>query len=387
MTPAAFVLRFGELFLKKGNRYEFVNRLAQNVRRALGGIDGAEVRSVHARMIVEVPAAERDRAGDVLARMFGVQTFSPVILCPKEIGPITEMAVAAAQAGRGAAKTFKVDAVRSDKLFPLTSVDIGRQVGAAIWSATGLAVDLHAPDLVVGVEVGVHTTFVFAERRAGPGGLPVGTSGRANLLLSGGIDSPVAGWLAMKRGLSLDATYFHSFPFTGDKTKEKVIDLVRCLTPWHGPIELHVVGFTEAQKALRAAGPGELAVVLYRRMMLRAAAEIARRRGAGALVTGENLAQVASQTLENLATIEDASPLFVLRPLVCYDKLETIALAKRIGTFETSIQPYDDCCSLFVPAHPATKSTVGRVQTIESKLDVAALAADLAERAEKIVVP
>src|SRR5262249_12968467 len=325
-------------------------------------------------------------AAERLGRVFGIQSFSPVVLCAKDFDALRDEAVRVAVAAAGGAKSFKVDAVRSDKRFPVRSMDMGRDIGAAIFHATGLRVDLHHPDLVVGIEVGVHHTFVFAETRPGPGGLPVGASGRANLLLSGGIDSAVAGWLAMKRGLILDATYFHAFPFTGDKTKEKVIDLVRLLTPWHGPIELSVIQFAEAQKALRASGDAELAVVLYRRMMLRAAAEVARRRGATALGTGDSLGQVASPTLQNMATIRAAAQLLVLRPLLCYDKLETMALAKRIGTYETSIQPYDDCCSLFLPAHPATRSTVARAAEAEGSLDVAAMAEELADRAERILV-
>jgi thiamine biosynthesis protein ThiI len=386
VTPAVFVLRLGEIFLKKGNRPMFVERLGANVKRALAGMDGVAVHYIHARMMVEVAPAERERAAERLARVFGVQSFSPVTVCEKSFDALRDEAVRVAKASAGGAKSFRVEAVRSDKSFPVRSMDMGRDIGGAIFVATGLRVDLHHPDLVVGIEVGVHHTFVFAQTIAGPGGLPVGTGGRANLLLSGGIDSPVAGWLGMKRGLVLDATYFHAFPFTGDKTKEKVVDLARLLTPWHGPIELSVVAFAEAQKALRAAGPAELAVVLYRRMMLRTAADIARRQGAAALVTGDSLGQVASQTLENLATIDEASPLLVLRPLLCYDKLETMSLAKRIGTFETSIQPYDDCCSLFLAAHPSTRATLSQVGHVESKLDVAAMAIDLAERAERITV-
>jgi tRNA uracil 4-sulfurtransferase len=220
----------------------------------------------------------------------------------------------------------------------------------------------------------------------GPGGLPVGSSGLVNLLVSGGIDSPVAGWLAMKRGCTLVATYFHSFPFTGDKTRDKVLELLRQLADWHGPIPLHVVHFTEVQKALRDAGPAELAVVLYRRMMMRAATRVAEKAGAAALCTGENLAQVASQTLENLAVIEEAAGMMVLRPLLCNDKLETMALARRIGTYEVSILPYEDCCSLFMPAHPATRARLEDVRAAEARLDVAGLARELAERAEIVTV-
>ena len=214
----------------------------------------------------------------------------------------------------------------------------------------------------------------------------MGATGRVNLLISGGIDSPVAGWLAMKRGCTLMATYFHSFPFTGDKTKEKVVELVRRLSEWHGPIPLHVVHFTDVQKRLRETGPAELAVVLYRRMMMRTAAILAEQAGAQALVTGDNLAQVASQTLENLIATEDASPLPVLRPLLTYDKLETVALAQKIGTYDTSILPYDDCCSLFMPSHPATKARVKDTRWFERELEVDRLATEMAAAAERIIV-
>ena len=207
-----------------------------------------------------------------------------------------------------------------------------------------------------------------------------------NLLLSGGIDSPVAGWLSAKRGCRLSATYFHSFPYTGDKTREKVLELARVLAAWQGPLTVHVVGFTDVQKTLRETGPEQFAVLLYRRMMVRAAAKIARREGALALVTGDNLGQVASQTLENLAVVEEVSTLPVLRPLLTYDKLETTALARRIGTYDISVQPYEDCCSLFVPLHPATRARLADVRAAEAGLDVDQLAAGLADGAERVSV-
>jgi thiamine biosynthesis protein ThiI len=253
-------------------------------------------------------------------------------------------------------------------------------------AATKVPVDLTNPALVVGVEVGHTAAFVFAETRAAPGGLPVGSSGHALLLLSGGIDSPVAGWLAAKRGLSLDALYFHSPPFVGEKSKDKVLTLARALHGWQALRNLHVVHFTEAQKRLRDAGPAELAVVLYRRMMMRVADLLADRVEAQALVTGENLGQVASQTVTNMKTIEAAARRLVLRPLLTYDKQETIEVARRIDTFDTSVLPYDDCCSLFVPPHPATGARVSDVERVEAHLDVAALAGEVAASAETIAL-
>ena len=382
-------LRWGEIFLKGQNRPFFERRLADNVRRAVAGVEGARVEKLHGRILVEVPEAETSRAVTRLQRVFGLTSLSPARVVDKELEAIAAEGVAqakAAAARRGGKPTFKVETRRPDKRFPLASPEVSREVGARIVAATGLPVDVHDPAMTVGIEIGVERTFVWADTVPGPGGLPVGVSGKVNLLLSGGIDSPVAGWLAMKRGCSLLATYFHSFPYTGDKTKEKVIDLCRLLVPWHGPIDLHVVHFTDVQKRLRDAGPGELAVVLYRRMMMRVATLLAERARALAIVTGENLAQVASQTLENLGVIEEAAGLPVLRPLLTNDKLETVALAQRIGTYETSIQPYEDCCSLFVPDHPATRAHLEAVQAVEDRVEPAAMAKALVDGVETVRV-
>ncbi len=390
------VLRWAEIFLKGTNRPFFEQALYSQVVRLLEGIGGVKLHRAHARLLVEAPRAEMPRVLERLGHLFGLHSMSHARMCPRDVDGIAEVAVELVRAsllrrglgGSGAARTrFKVQTNRPDKSFPLSSIEVSRKVGARVQGALELAVDVHDPELTVGIEIG-HKGRIFAwtDTLPGPGGLPVGSSGRVNLLISGGIDSPVAGWLAMKRGCTLIATYFHSFPFTGEKTREKVIDLVRKLALWHGPIPLHVVGFTDVQKLLRETGPAELAVVLYRRMMMRTAAIIAERDGALALCTGDNLAQVASQTLENLTAVEDASPIPVLRPLLTYDKLETIALAQKIGTYDTSILPYDDCCSLFLPSHPATKARAKESRSAEKTLDVERLAAELAERAERVVV-
>lgn len=384
------LLRYGEIFLKGKNRNFFERQLVSNVRRAIAGVPGARVEKLYMRTQVAIPAAERGRALARLGKVFGLSSLSPARVVPRELEAIAAEALSATreelERRGGGRPTFKVESRRADKRFPLSSIELNREIGARIVAELGLPVDVHHPQLEVGIEIGQERTFVFTSQLPGPGGLPVGCTGRVNLLLSGGIDSPVAGWLAMKRGCAISATYFHSFPYTGDKTKEKVVDLARLLAPWQGELTLFVVPFTDVQKALREAGPAEMAVVLYRRMMMRVAGAISRREGALALVTGESLAQVASQTLENLGVIEDAAPLPVLRPLLTNDKMETVAVAQRIGTFETSIQPYEDCCSLFVPEHPATRARVGDVTPAEAKLDIAAMTADLAERAERIVV-
>jgi thiamine biosynthesis protein ThiI len=322
-------------------------------------------------------------------RVFGLTSVSPAAVVPRELDAIYAAAIESARrevARRGGKPTFKVETRRADKRFPTNSMTTSAQVGAAVIDALGLPVDVHNPEFVVGVEIGFEHTFVFAESVPGPGGLPVGVTGRVELLLSGGIDSPVAGWLMLKRGCELGATYFHSFPYTGDHSKEKVAQLARKLAAWQlADVRLHVVNFTDVQKKLRdASGDGRLAVVLYRRMMMRIAERLARSAGARALVTGEALAQVASQTLDNLCAIDDAVHIPILRPCLAHDKQETITIARRIGTYETSIQPYDDCCSLFVPDHPETRAKMDDVHACEAKLDIEALADECARTVEII---
>jgi thiamine biosynthesis protein ThiI len=393
---SAVLCRWGEIFLKGQNRGFFERKLVDNIRRALKDItgdkpplapgqgpSGGRVERLHGRVLVWPPGREGPEVDialqqtiAALQKVFGLTSLSPVRLVEKRLEAIAVAAVEEARAatGGGAQRpTFKVEARRADKRFPLASPEVARQVGAAIVEALALPVDVHHPALHVGVEIGFEHAFVYARTLAGPGGLPVGSTGRVDLLLSGGIDSPVAGWMAMKRGCEIAATYFHSFPYTGDRTRDKVAALARKLAAWQGELALRVVPFTEAQKALRDAGDPRLAVVLYRRMMMRVAERLARQRGALALVTGEALAQVASQTLENMGVIGAASGLPILRPLVAHDKLETIGWAKRIDTYELSIEPYEDCCSLFVPEHPELRARIADVEAAEARVDVAAL--------------
>jgi thiamine biosynthesis protein ThiI len=385
---AVVLCRFGEIFLKGANRGRFEHALADNVRRAVADLPEARVSTPHGRILVAVPDGALEDACQRLGRVFGLVSLSPAHSVPPELPRILELAVTETRAAlaRGPVRAFKVEARRSDKRFPLTSLDIAREAGARIAEATGLPVDVHDPPLVVGIEVATDAAFVFCQTRPAPGGLPVAVSGRGLLLLSGGIDSPVAGWLAAKRGLTLDAVYFHSPPFVGERSRDKVVALARELGRWQALRTLYVAPFTETQKRLRDAGPAELAVVLYRRMMMRVADLLADRARAGALVTGENLGQVASQTLPNLTVIDGAARRLVLRPLLTYDKAETIALARRIGTYDTSVLPYEDCCSLFVPSHPATAARLVDAERAEQRLDLAAEAAAVAGAAEAVPV-
>src|SRR6185369_12066774 len=386
---AAILCRYGEIFLKSGNRRRFEMALRRNIAAALAGLPNVGIDTPHGRVVAHVAEADADEACARLERVFGLVSLSRAARVPADIEAIGAAAVVAARAAAaaaGGAPTFKVESRRADKRFPLPSLEISRLVGARVVAAAGLPVDVHTPALKIGVEVGPDGAFVYAGSRAAPGGLPVGSSGRALLLLSGGIDSPVAGWLAAKRGLALDAIYFHSPPYIGEKSRDKVLALGKLLARWQALRSVTIVPFTAVQKRLRDAGPAELAVVLYRRMMLRIADAVADKLEADALVTGDNLGQVASQTIENLTAIEAAARRVVLRPLITYDKVETTALARRIGTYETSILPYEDCCSLFVPAHPATRARAHDVEHVEEKLDVAAEIAAAVAGSERINV-
>ena len=386
----SILCRFGELFLKGGNRGFFLRAMSDNVRRAVRDLPDAKVSTPYGRILVRVPDEIRDDACARLERVFGLVSVSAGAEAEPNLESITTIAVSEAKAAIARnpdlGRSFKVETRRSDKKFPMSSHDIDCHVGGAVIDAFGMKVDVHQPSLRIGIEIHTDTVYIFAEVRPAPGGLPVGVSGRAVLLLSGGIDSPVAGWLAAKRGLALEALTFHSPPFTGERAKDKVVSLVRILSRWQVATTLHVAHFTEVQQRLREAGPAELAVVLYRRMMFRVADILCDRTKSNAIVTGENLGQVASQTLVNMANIENAARHIVLRPLVTYDKMETTALARRIGTYDTSALPYEDCCTLFTPAHPATAARLADVETVEQKLDVAAMAAELAANAERIVV-
>src|SRR5262245_25162834 len=316
---SVILCRYGELFLKAGNRRAFERVLADNVRAALADLPRARVEPTHGRLLVRLPVEDADDAAGRLTRVFGLVSLSVArqVDAAPDLEAITTIAIYEARAAmaRGRLASFKIEARRADKRFAHTSMDIARHVGARVQAETGLPVDLHAPAFRLGIEVGTDVAYVFTDSNDAPGGLPVGSSGRGLLLLSGGIDSPVAGWLAAKRGLALDAVYFHSPPYIGEKSRDKVLTLARSLARWQAMRSVLVVNFTDTQKRLRDAGPAELAVVLYRRMMMRIADGLADQLHADALVTGESLGQVASQTIQNMAAIQAAARRVVLRPL------------------------------------------------------------------------
>ncbi len=379
--------RMGELWLKGRNRHTFVDRLRTNLQSSLNAaVEGAVVRKTHGRLFVDLADPQTSaRALAVCADTPGLTSVSPVVRVDSDIEAITTAGVELARVEwAGASGSFKADSRRPWKQFPLTTPQIDRAVGGAVAGEMGFSVDLKAPDYTLGIEVDEHGSHVWTHNVRAVGGLPVGCSGRVMLLLSGGIDSPVAGYLAQKRGCAVDAVYFHSPPFISEASRDKVETLARMLAPRQGKLRLHVAHFTEIQKAIRANCEGRLTVLLYRRFMYRIAAELASRRGAQALCTGESVGQVASQTLENLTVVDFVTDLFTLRPVICFDKQEITALARRIGTYETSILPHDDCCTLFVPRNPALRASVRTLEKAERALDVEALVAEALERTEVV---
>lgn len=284
-------------------------------------------------------------------------------------------------------KTFKVESKRADKSFPMTSIQLSQWVGGELDDLyPNLHVDVHNPDLTIHLEVRDYAAFVHADPEPGAGGLPVGTSGRAMSLLSGGIDSPVASWMMAKRGVALEMVHFYSYPYTSPEAKEKVLDLARLLTPWTGRLIVHVVPFTHIQEELRRACPEELFTLLMRRFMMRIAEGMARRTGCRALVTGESLGQVASQTMDAMAVTGAVTSLPVFRPLVGMDKEEVVRIARKIGTFETSILPYEDCCTVFTPRHPRTRPRLDEIEAAEAVLDVDALVQEALDATERVKI-
>jgi thiamine biosynthesis protein ThiI len=366
------LVHYHELGLKRGNRPLFLRHLARNLRRATGDLGPAGLRQVSGRILLELdehpdPAAVRDR----VRRVCGV---SSAALAYRVASTVEAMkgAVAALVDGRSFA-SFRISARRAFKTYPMTSVELNRELGAFVLERVATRVDLRRPELEIHVEVMPAETFVYVEPEPGPGGLPVGASGTVAALLSGGIDSPVAAWRMMKRGCRVVFVHFHSVPYLPPTSQEKARALVERLTEWQYDSTLLLVPFGEIQREVVLTVPPPARVVIYRRLMIRIAEALARKHGALALATGESLGQVASQTLSNIARIDEAATMPILRPLIGMDKLEITEQARGLGTFEISIEPDADCCTLFVPKHPATRMSEHEVAAVESRLDVARL--------------
>ena len=367
-----FLLKYGEIGIKGKNRYLFEDALVRQVRRALEPVDGEfQVYKSQARIYVDCEGDyDYEDAVEHLKRVFGLVGICPVVrLEDQGFDQLKKDVVAYMDEMYPDKKfTFKVESRRAKKSYPMNSMEISRDLGEAILEAfPEIRVDVHHPDVQVNIEVR-NQIYVYSQIIPGAGGMPVGTNGKAMLLLSGGIDSPVAGYMISKRGVGLEATYFHSPPYTSERAKQKVVDLAKIVSRYAGPIRLHVVNFTDIQLYIYDQCPHDELTIIMRRYMMRIAEHFARKDGCLGLITGESIGQVASQTMQSLAATNDVCTLPVYRPVIGYDKQEIVNISEKIGTFETSIQPFEDCCTIFVAKHPVTKPNLDVIRRSEEKL-------------------
>ncbi len=381
------LLKQGEIVLKGQNRRAFEGKLMVNAKRRLQKFGDFRVYATQSTVYVEPKNEDCDMDGalDAMTKVFGAVTVTRARACEKDKDKIFETAKAYLSGDMHGAKSFKVETKRSDKQFPMTSIEVSQYVGGLLSeSFPDTAVDVHEPELVVHVEIRETSAYVHAKPLLGAGGLPVGSNGRAVTLLSGGIDSPVSSYMIARRGIHLIPVHFFSFPYTSEQAKEKVIELARILTDYCGRLTVEIVPFTHIQEEIREKCPEEYFTLIMRRFMMRISEKIALQNDCRALVTGENLGQVASQTMEALRVTEEPLSLPVLRPLIGMDKSDIISLARKIGTFETSILPYEDCCTVFTPRHPRTKPKLPEVLEVEKVLDVEALEAEALAGIERL---
>lgn len=364
------LVRYAEIHLKGLNRPYFERMLVDRMRDAIAPIHARIEREQGRVFVYELPQDRVEEAAKRICGVFGVHSVSPALCVEKDWEAIQSAAIGLLAADADKPLTFKCFAKRSDKRFPMTSEQICRELGHVLLETyPNLSVDVHRPRCKVTVEVRQRSAFVFTEELRGVGGMPVGTNGKAMLLISGGIDSPVAGYMIAKRGVSLAAVHFYSYPYTSARARDKVIELTKIVARFAGEIDLYLVSFTEIQLAIYDQCPSSETTVLMRRLMMKIAERIANACGAQALITGEAIGQVASQTMDSLACTDDAVTLPVFRPLIGFDKEEIIEKAIAIGTFDTSIQPYEDCCTVFVPQHPVTRPKVEQLRASEALVD------------------
>lgn len=372
MRYHTFLIKYGEIGIKGKNRYLFEDALVRQVRFALKDVDGQfEVHKSQARIYVDCDGDyDFEDAVEHLKRVFGIVGICPVVRM--EDGGFEQLKKDVAaymdEAYPDKNLTFKVEARRARKSYPLTSMEINCALGEAILDAfPETKVDVHHPDVMLNVEVR-NEIYVYSQIIPGAGGMPVGTNGKAMLLLSGGIDSPVAGYMISKRGVGIEATYFHAPPYTSERAKQKVVDLAKIVSQYAGPIKLHVVNFTDIQLYIYDQCPHDELTIIMRRYMMRIAEHFAKKDGCLGLITGESIGQVASQTMQSLAATNDVCTMPVYRPVIGFDKQEIVNISEKIGTYETSIQPFEDCCTIFVAKHPVTKPNVEVIRRSEEKL-------------------
>lgn len=376
------LIRYGELSLKGKNRNVFIRQLKENIKKALKSFSTLEIESQHDRMYIYLKEEDPNEVANVLSRVFGISSFSFAIKVDSDIDAIVDACLQTLDFSN--AKTFKVAARRSDKNFPVISDQINRIVAGAILKNSTWKVDVHHPDYKIVIEVHRDSTYIMTDRMAGAGGYPVGVGGKAMVLLSGGIDSPVSAYLMMKRGVRIECIHFASPPYTSENAQQKVLNLASIVSAYQGDLLVHIVPFTNLQLAIYQHADESYAITLMRRMMMRIAEGLAQKRKALVLATGESVGQVASQTLESMVAINSVVNIPMIRPLVCMDKVEIIELSKKIGTYETSILPYEDCCTIFTPKNPVTKPKVDRCVKYEESFDFESLVQECIQSAESI---
>ena len=370
----SFLIKYGEIGIKGKNRYLFEDALVRQMRHALKDVDGEfNVHKAQGRVYVDCDGEyDYEEAVESLKRVFGIVGICPVVKLEDQGFEQLKKDVVAYVDDMYPDKnhTFKVEARRSRKNYPMNSMEINCDLGEVILDTyPEMKVDVHKPDIMFNVEIREHHIYLYSEIIPGAGGMPVGTNGKAMLLLSGGIDSPVAGYMVSKRGVGLEATYFHAPPYTSERAKEKVVDLARLVSKYSGPIKLNIVNFTDIQLYIYEKCPHEELTIIMRRYMMKIAEHFAKESGCLGLITGESIGQVASQTMQSLAATNEVCTLPVYRPLIGFDKQEIVDVALKIDTYETSILPFEDCCTIFVAKHPVTKPNLERIKKSETHLE------------------
>ncbi len=376
------LIKNGELALKGLNRRNFEEALMKNLRYRLRRAGDFTLRRAQSTIYIEPKNdyADMEEAADCVSRVFGIAAYSRARVTEKDLSAIQEAAIDYLGEELALAKTFKVEAKRADKAFPYTSPEISREVGGYVLSRYHhLKVDVHNPDLLIMVEVRDFGAYIHARQLPGAGGMPVGTGGKAAIMISGGIDSPVAAYMMAKRGIQLTGIHFASPPYTSERAEQKVISLMEKVGRYAGNMKLHIVPFTRIQEEIQKNCPEEYFTLIMRRFMMRLAQRVARDADCGALITGESLGQVASQTIPAMAVVDTLATIPVFRPLIGMDKEEIVVISRKIDTFELSIQPYEDCCTVFTPRHPCTRPKLRNVEAAEAVLDVDSLVAEALE--------
>jgi thiamine biosynthesis protein ThiI len=388
MMRDLILVRYGEIALKGKNIRVFQKKFYKNIKKAVVQFNDVKVIDQFGRVYVECDSEDLELVIQAVTNVFGVVSVSPAIRVENDIEIMEERARQEVERLRleEGAKTFKIETKRSNKGFPMTSPEINKRVGGYInQSIPEMAVDVHNPDILLTLEIR-NWTYMFSKRYAGLGGMPYGSAGKGILLLSGGIDSPVAGYLMARRGMELEAVHFHSYPFTSERALEKVIDLGRRLTHYTRTLKIHSINILEIQKSIDENCPSEEMTILSRVFMMQLAQRVAEEVGGKCLITGENLGQVASQTMEGLTVTNTNVDIPVLRPLIAYDKVEIIDIAKKIDTFETSILPYEDCCTVFLPDRVVTKPRVDKISASLELVDREGLIEEALARKEMIII-